>query len=176
MLQLERCARHVTALAVLLGITDTRAVTKTRTPGTKATGGGARDALEPLDTFQAATLRSGVGFIGYTVLDRPDCQYATRELDWMRMLCLTRFPVATASSNGSNRRRTCLISAWCTETQTGQARIHEEHNRIIRTAWTAPHRIQLLNSARRRSLKRRRRAVCNGTCGKHSCWPRLEWS
>ena len=30
--------RHVTELAVLLGLRDTRAVTKTRTPGTKATG------------------------------------------------------------------------------------------------------------------------------------------
>ena len=47
--------RHVTELAVLLGLTDTRAATKTRTPGTKATGVGVRDALEPLDTFQAAT-------------------------------------------------------------------------------------------------------------------------
>ena len=57
-------------LAVLLGLADTRAVTKTGTPGTKATGGGARDALEPLDTFQAATFRSAVGLIGYIVLDR----------------------------------------------------------------------------------------------------------
>ena len=56
--------RYVTELAVLLGLTDTRAVTKTRTPGTKATGGGARDALESLDTFQAATFRSAVGLIG----------------------------------------------------------------------------------------------------------------
>ena len=48
-------ARYVTELAVLLGLTDTRAVTKTRTPGTKATGGGARDALEPLDASQVAT-------------------------------------------------------------------------------------------------------------------------
>ena len=43
--------RYVTELAVLRGLKDTRAVTKTRTPGTRATGGGARDALEPLDTF-----------------------------------------------------------------------------------------------------------------------------
>ena len=46
------CTLYVTELAVLLGLTETRAVTKTRTPGMKATGGGARDALEPLDTFQ----------------------------------------------------------------------------------------------------------------------------
>ena len=87
--------RYVTELGVQLGLTDTRAVTKTLTPGTKATGGGARDALEPLDTFQAATFRSAVGLVGYIVLDRPDCQYAakavrsaTREptkLDWMRL-------------------------------------------------------------------------------------------
>ena len=61
MLQL---VRYVTVFSALLGLTDTRAVTKTRTPGTKATGGGARDALEPLDTFQAATFRSAVGLIG----------------------------------------------------------------------------------------------------------------
>ena len=47
--------RYVTELAVLLGLTDTRAVTKTRTPGMKATGGAARDAQEPLDAFQAPT-------------------------------------------------------------------------------------------------------------------------
>ena len=94
----SRGTRYVTELAVLLGRTDTRAVIKTRTPGTKATGGGARDALELLDTFQAATFRSAVGLIGYVVLDRLDCLYAakavrsaTREptkLDWMRMLSL----------------------------------------------------------------------------------------
>ena len=66
--------RYVTELAVLLGLAHTRAVTKTRTPGTKATGGGARDALEPLDASQAATFRSAVGLIGFIVLDRPDCQ------------------------------------------------------------------------------------------------------
>ena len=53
--------RYVTELAVLLGLTDTRSVMMTRTPGTKATGGNARDALEQLDTFQAATFRSAVG-------------------------------------------------------------------------------------------------------------------
>ena len=40
----------------------------------------------------------------------------------------------------------------------------KEHNHI-RTAWTASNRIQLLDSARRRSLKRGGRAVCNRTCG-----------
>ena len=55
--------RYVTELAVLLGLTDTRSVMMTRTPGTKATGGNARDALEQLDTFQAATFRSAVGLM-----------------------------------------------------------------------------------------------------------------
>ena len=50
----------------------------TRTPGTKATGGNARDAQEQLDTFQAATFRSAVGLVGYIVLDRPECQYAAK--------------------------------------------------------------------------------------------------
>ena len=68
--------RYVTELAVLLGFADTRSVMVTRTPGTKATGGNARDALEQLDTFQAATFRFAVGLIGYIVLDRPECQYA----------------------------------------------------------------------------------------------------
>ena len=89
---------------MLLGLTDTRSVMMTRTPGTKATGGNARDALEQLDTFQAATFRSAVGLIGYIVLDRPECQYAaktvrsaTREptnLDWMRMMRLAKFLVS----------------------------------------------------------------------------------
>ena len=35
----------------------------THTPGTKATGINARDALEQLDSFQAATFRSAVGLI-----------------------------------------------------------------------------------------------------------------
>ena len=104
MFQLERGTRYVTELAVLLGHTDTRSVMMTRTPGTKATGGNARDALEQLDTFQAATFRSAVGLIGYIVLDRPECQYAaktvrsaTREttnLDWMRMMRLAKFLVS----------------------------------------------------------------------------------
>ena len=59
--------RYVTELAVLLGLTDTRSVMMTRTPGTKATGENARDALEQLDTFQAVTFRSAVGLIGYIV-------------------------------------------------------------------------------------------------------------
>ena len=63
--------RYVTELGVFLGLTDSRAATETRTPGTTATGGGA-----PLDTFQAATFRSAVGLIRYIVLGRPDCQYA----------------------------------------------------------------------------------------------------
>ena len=60
----KRVTRYVTELAVLLGLVDTRAV-KTRTPKIKATDGGARDALEGLDTFQTATFRSVVELIGY---------------------------------------------------------------------------------------------------------------
>ena len=96
--------RYITELAVLLGLTGTRAVTKTRTPGTKATGGGARDALEPVDTFQAAIFRSALGLIGYVVLDRPDYLYAAKavrsatpelaKLDWMRTMRLAKFLVA----------------------------------------------------------------------------------
>ena len=55
---------YVKELVVLLGLTDTRSVMMTRTPGTKATGGNARDALEQLDTFQAATFRPAVWLIG----------------------------------------------------------------------------------------------------------------
>ena len=89
---------------MFLGLTDTRAVTKTRTPGTKATGGGARDALEQLDASQTATFRLAVGLIVYIVLDRPDCQYAAKavrsatteptKLDWMRMMRVAMFLVA----------------------------------------------------------------------------------
>ena len=42
-------------LLQLLGLTGDR--TKTKTPGTKATGSGARDALEPLNTSRAAVYR-----------------------------------------------------------------------------------------------------------------------
>ena len=58
--------RYVTELAVYVR-TDTRAVTKTQTPGPKATDGGACDALEPLGAFQAGIL-----------LDKPNCQYAVK--------------------------------------------------------------------------------------------------
>ena len=64
----------------------------------------ALDALEPLDTFQAASFRAAVGLIGYSVLDRLDCQYAATavrsatteptKLDWMRMMRLAKFQVA----------------------------------------------------------------------------------
>ena len=130
----SRGTRYLTELAVLLGITDTRSVMMTRTPGMKATGGNARDALEQLDTFHSATFRSAVGLIGYIVLDRVDCQYAAKtvrsaireptNLDWMRMMRLANFLVSHSDSNGSTRRRTCLRSMWCLETQTGQARSH----------------------------------------------------
>ena len=156
--------RQVKELAVLLGLTDTRAATKTRTPGTKATGGGARDALEPLDTFQAATFRSAVGLIGYIVLDRPDCQYAAvrsattepTKLDWMRMMCLAKFLV------GYNEFEWLYLRAGRAGEIRGVWRFRlgrlgnaKEHNQNTRTAWTASHRLQLLNSACRRSLERR---------------------
>ena len=145
-------------------------------PRTKATGGGARDALEPLDAFQAAPFRSAVGLIGYIVLDRPDCQYAAKavrsatteptKLSWMRMMRLAKFLVAY------NELGWLYPGAGCGGKVRGVRRFRlgelgnaKEHNRSIRTAWTASHRIQLLNSARCRSLKRRGRAVCHRTCG-----------
>ena len=184
--------RYVTELAVLLGLTDTRSVMMTRTPGTKATGGNARDSLEQLDTFQAATFRSAVGLIGYIVLDRPECQYAvktvrsaTREptnLGWMRMMRLAKFQCHTVNSNGSIMRRTCLRSMWCLETQTGQARSHvgarQQHvnsTDYIPSNSVARHSTSLLSRAGRQSCMlqdvRRRE-----DCSQSSCWLRLEWS
>ena len=68
------------ALAVQLdgatGLTGDRAATKTG--GTKATSSGARDAFEPLNTSQAAVYRTAVGMNGWIVLDRLDCQLATK--------------------------------------------------------------------------------------------------
>ena len=57
--------RCVTGLAVLLGLADTRAVTKTRTPGTKATGGGARDAFGAAGCLSGSNLplSGGIGRI-----------------------------------------------------------------------------------------------------------------
>ena len=71
---------YVSELAELLGYTRDKAVTKTRTPGTKASGSGARDALEVLDPSQAATYRTAVGMIGHIVPDRPDSQFAAKEV------------------------------------------------------------------------------------------------
>ena len=156
----------VTKLAVLLGLTDTRAATKTRTPGTKATGGGARDVLEPLDAYQAATFRSAVGLIGYIVLDRPDCQYAAKavrsatteptKLDWMRMMRLAKFLVAQNELEWLYHAQDVkgeIRSVW--RFRLGKLGSTKEHNRSIRTARTAPNRVQLLNSVCRRSLERR---------------------
>ena len=56
-LQLELQNRYVEELAQLMRQTGHRAATKTKTLEAKATEGGARDALEPLDTFQAAVYR-----------------------------------------------------------------------------------------------------------------------
>ena len=68
-------------------------------------------ALIPL----AATFRSAVGLIGYTVLHRFDCQYAAEavrsatrvptKLDWMRMMRLAKFP------GGPQRTRMALSGA-----------------------------------------------------------------
>ena len=63
-------------------------------------------------------------------------------------------------SNGSIRRRTCLRSMWCLETQTGQARMREGAQ-----PGTASHRIQLLDTTRHCPLERRGKAVCYRTCG-----------
>ena len=94
-------AHYVAELAELLGFTSDKTSTKTKTPGTKATGSCARDALELLEPSQAVTYRSAVGMVGYIVLDRPDCQFAAKEvmsktqeprkLDWMRLLRLGKF-------------------------------------------------------------------------------------
>ena len=135
------------ASAVLLGLTDTRTVKKTCTLGTKATGRGARDALEPLDTFQAATFRSAVGLIGYIVLDRPDCQYAAkavRKCYWRAYEARLDAKDAsghvwhTANSDGSIRRRMCLRNTWCAETRKSTTGAFEQF-------WAASHRIQLLD-------------------------------
>ena len=69
---------YVEELAKLLGHTGDRAVTKTRTPEAKATGSGARDALELSGTFQATVYRTALGMFGHNVLDRPDCQFAAK--------------------------------------------------------------------------------------------------
>ena len=123
----------VTELAVFFGLTDTRAVVETRTPGTKATRGGARDALEPLDTFQAATIRSAVGSDTSSWTDliasmrRRRCEVPLESLRSMTGCDCCVWPswwCPTVNSNGSIKRRTCLRSMWCMETQTGQARIH----------------------------------------------------
>ena len=157
--------RYVTELAVLLGLTDTRSVMMTRTPGTKATCGNARNALEQLDTFQAATFRSAVGLIGYIVLDRPKCQYAAKtvrsangepaNLEWMRMMRLAKFLVSHSELQ------------WIHQAQdvTGQARSHvgarQEH---LNSMDCTPS-----NSAARHStslLSSGGRSVCYRTCGR----------
>ena len=156
--------RYVTEVAVLLGLTDTRAVTKTRTLGTKATGGGARDALERLDTFQAVTFRSAVGLIGDIVLDRPDCQYAAKtvrsatgepaKLDWMRKMRLAKFLVPHSELEwlcqvqdvpGVRRRRLG-----------GLGNSQPEHSNSLDTS----HRNQLLDPARHRSLSSGEAELC----------------
>ena len=168
--------RYVTELAVLLGLTDTRSVMMTRTPGTKATGGNARDALEQLDTFQAATFRFAVGLIGYIVLDRPECQYAAKtvrsatrdptKLDWMRMMRLAKFLVSHSelewiyqAQDVPEKYVVFGDSDWA------GSESRRSTTGAFETVWTASHRIQLLGTARHCPLERRGRAVRYGTCG-----------
>ena len=85
--------RYVTELAV----TDTGAVMKTRTPGSKATGGGTRDALEAAEYLSGSNVLFGGGVDRNIVLDRPDCQRAAkavRSASRMRMLDLAKFLVS----------------------------------------------------------------------------------
>ena len=94
--------QYVEELVTVMGLENDRAVTKvTKTPGTKATGASARDALELVNDCEAGTYKTAVGMIGYIVLDRPECQYSAKEvmsmvrgprkLDWMRLVRMTKF-------------------------------------------------------------------------------------
>ena len=72
---------RVNELAELLcEYTKDKATTKARTPGTKATGNGVRDALETLDLVQTSTYRTAACMIGYIVCDSPDCQLAAKDV------------------------------------------------------------------------------------------------
>ena len=165
--------RYVTELAVVLGLTDTRSVMMSRTPGTKATGGNARDALEQLHTFQAATFpicgrvdwihRPGQTWLPVTV------RSATREptkLDWMRMMRLAKFLVSHSelewiyqAQDVPEKYVVFGDSDWAgSESRRSTTGAFEQYG-------TASHRIQLLDTARRCPLERRGRAVCYRTCG-----------
>ena len=99
----------------------------------KAIGGGTRDALESLDTFQAATFRSAVGLVGCMVLDRPDCQHAAKAVRSATIEARldahdASWPSSrwhTTNSNGSTTRRTYRRNMRCIEIQNGQARKRE---------------------------------------------------
>ena len=182
--------RYVTELAVLLGLTDTRSV-MTRTPGTKATGGNARDALEQLDTFQAATFRSAVGLIGYIVLDRPDCQYAAKavrsatgertKLDWMRMR-LAKFLVSHSelewiyqAQDVPEKYVVFGDSDWAGSESRRSTTGALNSMDCIPSNSAARHSTSLLFRAERQSCMlqdvRQRE-----DCSQSSCWLRLEWS
>ena len=185
--------RYVTELAVLLGLTDTRSVMMTRTPGTKATGVNARDALEQLDTFQAATFRSAVGLIGYIVLDRPECQYAaktvrsaTREatnLDWMRMMRLAKFLVSHSelewiyqAQDVPEKYVVFGDSDWAgSESRRSTTGAFEQNGLHPIEFSCSLHSTSLLSRAGRQSCMlqdvRQRE-----DCSQSSCWLRLEWS
>ena len=87
-------------------------------------------------------------------------------LDWMRMMRLAKFSgVPKVNSNGSIRRRTCLRSMWCLETQTAGSESRRSTTGTFEQCGTASHRIQLLDTARHCSLERGGRPVCYRTCG-----------
>ena len=156
----------------------------TRTPGTTATGGNARDALEQLDTFQAATFRSAVGLIGYIVLDRPDCQYAaktvrsaTREptnLDWMRMMCLAKFLVS--HSDVPEKYVVFGDSEWAgSESRRSTTGAFEQYGlHPIEFSCSTQHVIAI--SSGEAELYATGRAAEREDCNQSSCWLRLEWS
>ena len=150
---------------------------KTRTLGTKATGGGARYALEPLDCFQAATFRSSVELIGHIVLDRPHCQDAAKadrtaarestKLDWMRRLRLAKFLVSHSelewlyqAQDVPEKCVVCGDSDWAgsdSRRSTTGARLNSLDSIPLNSA------AQLSTSSLSQVL--RQRAACYGTCG-----------
>ena len=172
--------RCITGLAVLLGLGNTRAVTKTRTPrneGNWRRRSRRLGAAGCLSRQQPSAQRWDL--VGYTVLERPDCQYAakavrsaTREptkLDWTRMMRLAKLLVAHSELER------------CTETQTGRARRREgaqpEHSNSldcipIEFSCSTQHVVAL--SSGEAELCATRRTVAGGLQSVQ-CWPRLEW-
>ena len=82
--------KHIQRAVDLLGVGDSKPA---GTPGSKATGKGLRDALEPLEGPEAKLFQCVAGLVNFVAVDRPDVQFSVKVIlaDMTRPLVISMF-------------------------------------------------------------------------------------